>query len=126
MPISSAIEHKDDYMFVVQLNTAKVTLVDKGKIERRFHQKYKRALKEVTERYKLELNAKDREIAIYRQQSADILSLAKLQASQPINIVNQSHSGKGDNTGNDKKVNNFQDTEFRGGFGRNDYKGDVT
>ena len=47
---------------------------------------YDIALKAIDEKYRAELNAKDSEINIYRQQSANLLEIAKLQASRPINV----------------------------------------
>lgn len=59
---------------------------DKGEIETKFKLQYETELKLLETQYRCELQAKDREIAIYKQQSADILELARLAASRPITV----------------------------------------
>lgn len=78
------IENKGDGVVVVKVKVPPDT--DKEKIHQDFTQNYELALKEVEAKYKAELAAKDKEIGIYRQKSADMMEIVKLQASRPINI----------------------------------------
>lgn len=91
-----AIEKKRDG-FVVRVEVPQNA--DKGDIETKFKLKYETELKLLETKYRCELQAKDREIAIYKQQNADILELARLAASRPITvetkaIVDQSKSDR--------------------------------
>ena len=79
-----AIENKGDGVVVVKLHAG--PNVDKETIHRSFMQRYQKALKAVEQKYKAQLHAKDREIQIYRQHSADLSEIAKLQAKQTINV----------------------------------------
>ncbi len=89
----------------------------KEKIHSEFNQNYELALKALEERYKAQLEAKDNQITIYCQQSADLKEIIKLQASQPIQIQNinqpqasdmsniyQNHSGSDDNIARNKSI----------------------
>lgn len=77
-----AIEKRRDGSFVVRVEAPDG--VDKGKTEREFWVKYDRELKQIEAGYRRELQAKDREIEIYKQQNANIMELAKLGAGRPI------------------------------------------
>ena len=85
-----SIENKGDGVVVVKVQAT--PNADKEKIHSDFTRNYDLALKAVEERYKAELNAKETEITIYRQQSADMMEIVKLQASKPINVTNISES----------------------------------
>ncbi|MBP0020650.1 MAG: hypothetical protein J7647_24230 [Cyanobacteria bacterium SBLK] len=78
-----AIEKKRDG-FVVRVEVPQNA--NKGDIETKFKLKYETELNLLETKYRCELQAKDREIAIYKQQSTDILEIVKLQASRPITI----------------------------------------
>ncbi|MBD1854798.1 MULTISPECIES: pentapeptide repeat-containing protein [Leptolyngbya] len=80
-----AIEKKSGGAFVIRLEVP--AAVDKGAIEEQARQLYENNLQLLEARYRAELHAKDREIEIYRQQSADMLEIVKLQASRPINPI---------------------------------------
>jgi uncharacterized protein YjbI with pentapeptide repeats len=111
-----AIEKKSGGAFIIRVEVPPDA--DKAEVEKYLKREYEIQLKDIEARYRLELNAKDKEIEIYKQQSADILELAKLAASRPINIsqnqennnamtsISQSHSGSGDNVARDKNITN--------------------
>jgi hypothetical protein len=68
-------------------------------------QRYQKVLKAVEQKYKAQLHAKDREIQIYHQESANLYEILKLQAQRPINV--QANANAGDNAmqGNDYSRN---------------------
>ncbi|MEM9819041.1 MAG: pentapeptide repeat-containing protein [Cyanobacteria bacterium P01_D01_bin.6] len=80
-----SIENKGDGVVVAKLNAAPGA--DKPAIHESFTEIYQRAFKEAEAQYKAQLHAKDSEIQIYRQQSADMVEILKLQAQRP--IINQ-------------------------------------
>ncbi|MBC5794941.1 pentapeptide repeat-containing protein [Sphaerospermopsis sp. LEGE 00249] len=79
-----SIGNKGDGVVVVKVAVSEGA--DKEKIHGDFNQNYKLALAAIEEKYKAELQAKDNEIVIYRQQSADMTEIVKLLANQPINV----------------------------------------
>jgi uncharacterized protein YjbI with pentapeptide repeats len=79
-----SIENKGDGVVVVKV--AVPDNADKEKIHRDFTQDYQLALAAVEEKYKAELQAKNNEIVIYRQQSAEMTEIVKLLANKPINV----------------------------------------
>lgn len=70
--------------FLVRLEVPAKT--DLGMVERRIKELYDVQLQLVEAQYRSELYAKDQEIEIHKRTSADILELAKLAASRPINV----------------------------------------
>ncbi len=79
-----SIENKGDGVVVVKLD---VPLdADKEKIHSDFTQNYQLALQAVEEKYKAQLQAKDEQIVIYRQQSGEMKEIISLLASKPINV----------------------------------------
>ncbi|MEM9907485.1 MAG: pentapeptide repeat-containing protein [Cyanobacteria bacterium P01_D01_bin.44] len=80
-----SVEDKGDGFMVVKLNAAPEA--NKPAIHESFTEIYQLALKAVEAQYKNQLHAKDSEIQIYRQQSADMVEILKLQAQRP--IINQ-------------------------------------
>ncbi len=86
-----AIESKNNGAFVVKV--AVPDDFDKGEMEKFFWQKYQLQLEAVEEKYRNQLQAKDREINIYHRQSADMMEIAKLLASRPINVENNAMAG---------------------------------
>jgi hypothetical protein len=79
-----SIENKGDGVVVVKVN---VPLdADKEKIHSDFTQNYQLALQAVEEKYKAQLQAKDEQIVIYRQQSGEMKEIISLLASKPINV----------------------------------------
>lgn len=81
-----SIENKGDGMVVVRVKVPPDA--NKEEIHREFNQQYELALKALEDKYRAELQAKDGEIAIYRKQSANMLEVIKLQATnkQPVNV----------------------------------------
>jgi uncharacterized protein YjbI with pentapeptide repeats len=79
-----SIENKGDGVFVVKVSVP--DNADKEKIHSDFTQDYQLALAAVEEKYKAELQAKNNEIVIYRQQSAEMKEIVKLLAKKPINV----------------------------------------
>ncbi len=88
-----SIENKGDNVFVIKVNVPPDA--DKEKIHSDITQNYDRELKAIEDEYRLQLNAKDTEIGIYRQYSAEIIELAKLAASRPIQNVIKNLQGDG-------------------------------
>jgi uncharacterized protein YjbI with pentapeptide repeats len=79
-----SIENKGDGVVVVKVG---VPLdADKEKIHSDFTQSYQLALQAVEEKYKAQLQAKDEQIVIYRQQSGEMKEIISLLASKPINV----------------------------------------
>lgn len=79
-----AIENKDDGAFVIRVNVPPEA--NKAKIEKFLKYEYSQTLKVLNEQYQQQLQAKEREIEIYRQQNTDLMEIAKLMASRPINV----------------------------------------
>ena len=78
------IENKGDGVVVVKVGVP--VDADKEKIHSDFTQSYQLALQAVEEKYKAQLQAKDEQIAVYRQQSGDMAEIVKLLANKPINV----------------------------------------
>ena len=85
-----AIEKKGDGSFVVRVEVPENA--DKGEIERSFRDRYNAEVKLLEAVYREKLQAKEREIAIYKEKSADIMELAKLAASRPIHNINNAEA----------------------------------
>ncbi|MEH1945974.1 MAG: pentapeptide repeat-containing protein [Nostoc sp.] len=79
-----SIENKGDGVVVVKVGVPDGA--DKEKIHSDFTQNYQLALQAVEEKYKAQLQAKDNEIVIYRQQSGEMAEIVKLLANKPINV----------------------------------------
>ena len=73
---------------------------NKAEVEKYLKREYEIQLKAIEQRYRLELKAKNNEIEIYKQKSTDILELAKLAASRPINISQT----QGNNMAGDRNI----------------------
>ncbi|OCQ96824.1 hypothetical protein BCD64_14555 [Nostoc sp. MBR 210] len=95
-----SIENKGDGVVVVKV--AASVDADKEKIHNDFTQNYQLALQAVEEKYKAQLQAKDEQIVIYRQQSADMKEIIGLLANKPINVqVDNTVENKNMANGND-------------------------
>ena len=79
-----SIENKGDGVVVVKVGVSDGA--DKEKIHNDFTQSYQLALQAVEEKYKAQLQAKDEQIVIYRQQSGDMKEIISLLANKPINV----------------------------------------
>ncbi|MBD2628696.1 pentapeptide repeat-containing protein [Trichormus variabilis] len=88
---------------VVVVKVAVPENANKAKIHSDFTQNYQLALAAVEEKYKSLLQAKDEQIVIYRQQSADMKEITSLLASQSINV-------KVDNKVENKNMTNSNDS----------------
>lgn len=82
--VIQSIENKGDGVVVVKV--AVPENANKEKIHSDFTENYQLALAAVEEKYKAQLQAKDNEIVIYRQQSAEMTEIVKLLANKPINV----------------------------------------
>ncbi|HYX17730.1 MAG TPA: pentapeptide repeat-containing protein [Nostoc sp.] len=81
-----AIENKNDGAFVIRVNVP--CDANKAEIENYLKREYDLALVAVEEKYKFHLQAKDEQIAIYRQQNTDLTEIVKSMAKRPIqNII---------------------------------------
>ncbi|MBD2090286.1 pentapeptide repeat-containing protein [Microcoleus sp. FACHB-1515] len=78
-----AIENKND-AFVIRLNVPPDA--DKGAIERQAMEFYETRLAVLEAQYRSTLQAKDEQIAIYREQSTNMTEIVKLLASKPIDV----------------------------------------
>jgi uncharacterized protein YjbI with pentapeptide repeats len=93
-----AIEKKFGSAFIIRIEVP--SDADKAKVEKYLKREYEIQLKAIEDRYRLELNAKDKEIEIYKQQSTNMFEIAKLAASRPINISQT----QGDNMAGDRNI----------------------
>ncbi|AOY79250.1 pentapeptide repeat-containing protein [Moorena producens JHB] len=99
-----SIENKGDGVVVVKVSVPPDT--NKEKIHSDFTQNYELALKAVEEKYKAELKAKDDQIVIYREQSADLKEIIKIQASRPIqNMIDVTAKAENDMSDNSQSFN---------------------
>ncbi|MEH1971204.1 pentapeptide repeat-containing protein [Nostoc sp.] len=79
-----SIENKGDGVVVVKIGVP--VDADKEKIHSDFTQNYQLALQAVEEKYKAQLQAKDEQIVVYRQQSGEMAEIVRLLANKPINV----------------------------------------
>ncbi|MEH1848913.1 MAG: pentapeptide repeat-containing protein [Nostoc sp.] len=79
-----SIENKGDGVVVVKVGVPDGA--DKEKIHSDFTQNYQLALQAVEEKYKAQLQAKDEQIVVYRQQSGEMTEIVRLLANKPINV----------------------------------------
>ena len=98
--VLQSIENKGDGVVVVKVGVPDG--VDKEKIHNDFTQNYQLALQAVEEKYKAQLQKKDEEISIYRQQSGEMTEIVKLLANKPIKV-------QVDNKLKDKLITNSND-----------------
>ena len=109
-----SIENKGDGVFVIRVNVSEDA--NKETIHRELMENYERELKILEARYGEKLKAKANEIAIYRQENANLWKLAKLGASRPINVeatamankesTNIQIHGNVGNLGDEGRINN--------------------
>ena len=79
-----AIENKNDGAFVVRVNVPPEA--NKAEVEKFLKREYDSALKILDEKYQYQLNAKGVEIESYRRENANLMEIARLMASRPINV----------------------------------------
>ncbi len=80
-----SIENKGDGVFVVRVNVPKT--VDKTEVHENFTKEYDSNLKLLEEKYKMQLEFKDREIEIYKEKSIDFKEIIMTLASKPVNVI---------------------------------------
>jgi len=85
-----AIEKKKDGAFVIRVTVPEGA--DKADIEKHLKQEYEWQLKALTEQYQFQLHAKENEIAIYRQQSANFFQIIEWLSKRPTIIENKAES----------------------------------
>jgi len=79
-----SIANKGNGVVVVKLDMP--VDANKEKIHSDFMQNYQLALQAVEEKYKAQLQAKDEQIVVYRQQSGEMTEIVRLLANKPINV----------------------------------------
>ncbi|MBD2596678.1 pentapeptide repeat-containing protein [Nostoc spongiaeforme FACHB-130] len=122
-----SIENKGDGVVVVKV--AASVDAHKEKIHNDFTQNYQLALQAVEEKYKAQLQAKDEQIVIYRQQSADMKEIVSLLANKPINVqVDNKVENKNMPNGNDssRKFENSGTLNNSGQINLGEISGTVT
>ncbi|HEY9643033.1 MAG TPA: pentapeptide repeat-containing protein [Coleofasciculaceae cyanobacterium] len=99
-----SIENKGDGVVVVRVNAP--LGANKAKLHSEFNQTYDTAIKALEAKYHAELKAKDEQITIYRQQSADMQEITRLMASRPVTVeVNATAESKSMNDSTDSSRN---------------------
>ncbi len=98
-----AIEQKSDGAFVIRLNVPPEA--NKAEVESRAKESYETNLKVLESQYRVQLEARDEQIAIYRQHNTDLLDIIRLKANQPI-TENHFHGSVGsvDNKGTQTNI----------------------
>ena len=81
-----AIERKSGGAFIVRVEVP--AEADKAEIQKYIEREYEAKLKVIEAGYQKDLNAKEEQINIYRQQNANLNEIVKLLANKPINIRN--------------------------------------
>ena len=115
--------NKGDGVFVIKIKVP--TETDKEKIHSDFIQKYETELKLLEEKYKERLEAKENEISIYRQQSADLLEITKILANKPVNINTEVNPTMAQSQSGDKVTGNQQNNQFNAPVGIGGVQGNV-
>ncbi len=93
-----SIANKGDGVIVVKVHVPPDT--DKEKIHQELNQNYQLQLAAIEAQYKAQLTAKDEEIAIYRQQSVDMMEITKTLANRPIHVEAKAMSHSNDSSPN--------------------------
>ncbi|PSB30070.1 pentapeptide repeat-containing protein [Stenomitos frigidus] len=96
-----SIENKGDGVVVVRVSVPEGA--DKAKLHSEFNLNYDLAVKALEAKYYAELKAKDEQITIYREKSADMTEILRLLANRPVTVeVNASAESKAMNDSTDK------------------------
>ncbi len=109
LPIVQGIKNTGDGSFLIEVGVSPDT--DKGEIEKSFWQKYQLKLEAAEERYRQQLNAKDKQISNFLQQNTHLMKIIEIQASQPININTHVINQQGDNNMTNQSSGNTYNTE---------------
>lgn len=109
-----SIENKGDGVVVVRVSVPETA--DKAKIHSGFNQNYDVALKALEAKYHAELKAKDEQITIYREKSADMTEILRLLANRPVTVeVTASAESKAMSDSTDKSQTDKSQTVNIGG-----------
>jgi hypothetical protein len=122
-----SIENKGDGVVVVKVNA--LLDANKEKIHSEFKQNYEEALKALESKYQAELQAKDREIVLYREKSAEMKEIISLLAQRPVNVeVNANAESKNMHNSPDqsRNFNNVDITASYSVVNLGDISGNVT
>lgn len=103
------IENKQHKVFVIKVLVP--PNADKPEIYKQLVEKYEAEKKELEAEYKKELAVQNQQIESYQRENTNLMKIIEIQAdnSRLINHItqtNQTHSGEGDNVGNDKNEYN--------------------
>ncbi len=110
----AAIEKKPDGAFVVRLNVSPEA--NKGEIESQAKEIYEIKLAALEARYRAELQAKDREIEIYKQQNVNMTNIVYTLANRPINVTSTAVSKSFAMNESTDKSRSFQVGDVNGDF----------
>jgi len=78
------IESKGDGDFVIRVSAPLGS--DKVEIQRFLEQVYQESLQTIEHKYRIQLQAKDEQLDVFRQENTNLWEMAKLMASRPINV----------------------------------------
>jgi uncharacterized protein YjbI with pentapeptide repeats len=78
------IENKGDGNFVIRVSAPLGS--EKIEIQRFLEQMYQESLKAIENKYRIQLQTKDEQLDIFRQENTNLWEMAKLMASRPINV----------------------------------------
>ncbi|NEQ21309.1 MAG: pentapeptide repeat-containing protein [Microcoleus sp. SIO2G3] len=79
-----SLENKTNGAFIIRINLNPE--VNKENIENYLRQEYESALKLIDKEYRYQLQASYEQIALYRQQCADLTEIVRVMAMKPINV----------------------------------------
>jgi uncharacterized protein YjbI with pentapeptide repeats len=88
-----SIENKGDGVFVVKVQVPLQT--DKGEFHSQFTENYENQVKLLEARYQAQLEGKEQQIALYREQNINLMEIIKTQAAKPITIQNIANAKSG-------------------------------
>lgn len=109
-----AIENKKDGAFVIRVNVPPDA--DKAESENYLKREYEYALKVLEEKYRYQSQAKDEQLADYRQQNANLNEIVKSMASRPINnVIEVTVKAESESMSENSKYN-LSNAKFGGGF----------
>lgn len=109
-----SIENKGDG--IVRIRISLPTDANKAEIHSEFIHNYELAIKAVEEKYKAEVQAKEREIEIYRKQNSDMKEIIELLASRTVNANVIAVSEINIATSKDDNYFNLSHANFGGDF----------
>ncbi len=98
-----SIENKGEGVVVVKLSAPPGT--DKAAVHQSFSVCYQTALQEAEARYKAQLEAKEEQIMVYRQQNADMHEIVKMLANRPVTVDVKAIAESKSMQGNDNSRN---------------------